>query len=40
MKRLPPPREYARLKFDDKMNVIEEIYRLLRMYAETERPTT
>lgn len=40
MKRLPPPREYAQLTFDQKMDVIEEIHRLLRMYAETERPTT
>jgi hypothetical protein len=38
MKRIPPPREYAKLTFDDKMEVIETVFSLLRAYAETERP--
>lgn len=40
MLRLPPQREYMRLTFEEKRAVIDEVYRLLTTYAETERPTT
>lgn len=37
MKRIPPPREYARMAFKDRQEVIRQVQAILLSYAETER---
>lgn len=35
--RIPPAREYARMRFEDKQQVIRTVRAILAAYAETEK---